>query len=184
MPKQNFRCRIPLNSSMTSPSGKRTPPTKVGPPWRHRCRSCCSSKDLKRWRGRWGWWGRDRNHDQNNSWVSNMLWHADVSSLFWFMAVKVDGRSRTQNQEKNMNLLCNPWEQFAIWVETGSLSALFRTWLQTGGNANQTLRLRWLRHIETHWDIQVNVKNLDQSNINLITLRSMLKPKGEGFSSF
>ena len=63
-----------------------------------------------------------------------------------------------------MNLLCNPWEQFAIWVETGSLSALFRTWLQTGGNANQTLRLRWLRHIETHWDIQVNVKNLDQSN--------------------
>ena len=49
---------------------------------------------LLRWRRRWGW-GRDRNHDQNNSWVSNMLWHADVSSLFWLMAVKVDGRSRT-----------------------------------------------------------------------------------------
>lgn len=147
MPKQNFRCRIPLNSSMTFPSGTRTLPTKVGPPWRHRCRSCCSSKDPKRW-GRWGW-GRDRNHDQNNSWVSNMLWHADVSSLFWLMAVKVDGRSRTQNQEKNHELVVQPMgtvcNMSGNWKPVSAFSNMIADRRQCQPNASPEV-------IQTHWD--------------------------------
>ena len=57
--------------------------------------------------------------------------------------------------------LCNFWEQF--WVETGSLAGAFSDMIadrrQCQANASPEV-------IQTQWGIQVNVKNLDQSNVH------------------
>jgi hypothetical protein len=84
--------------------------------------------------------------------VSNMLWHADVSSLFWLMAVKVDGRSRTQNQEKTWTCCATHGNSLQYEWKLEACQRFFEH--DCRQEAMPTKRFAWgdwdtLRHIET-----------------------------------